>query len=633
MKRKILVFVVLMIMLVSGQVWAEEEKETVVKYDLGNVIVSATKTETYQGEVGSSTTVITAEEIKRSQKQTVSEVLRDVPGVTVMQTSAFGGQTSVYLRGAKPGQTLVLIDGVEVNDPMSTDRSFDFAHLTTDNIERIEIVRGPQSTLYGSDAIAGVINIITKKGEGKPKLIGYFEGGSYNTFRENLGLSGSLGKFNYSLSASRLDSDGINKASTGSEKDGYGNTTLSSKLGYKLFDNSELSVVARFTDSKTSIDDGSNDDDPNNTAWWRDLSAKVAFDQSINSWWSHNLSLSYHDIRRDYKDEADADHPTEDSESWYKGGNTKFEWQHNFSPVSWGILTGGFEYEQEDGSSYYRSGTYISKEDNKSVNNTAFYFQTQLKFWDKLFITPGLRVDEHELFGVESTYKISAAYFIAQTGTRLKGNWGTGFKAPSLYQLYSNYGDPNLKPDESRSYDFGFEQSFLKDKLSFELTYFYNDFENMVDWDSLTWKYKNIGKAVTKGVEFGTKIKPLDNLTIGSGFTYTDTEDKDTGLELLRRPKMQANLSVDWKFIEKANLYFGVTYVGDRKDVIYDAYYNQVRITDKAYVTARMALSYDITKNFQIFGRAENLFNEKYHDVHGYAMPELSFYGGVKASF
>lgn len=633
MKRKILVFVVFVYILVSGHAWAEEKINETANYDLGNIIVSATKTETYQGEIGSSTTVITAEEIKKSQKQTVNEVLRDVPGVTVMQTGAFGGQTSVYLRGSKPGQTLVLIDGVEVNDPMATDRSFDFAHLTTNNIERIEIVRGPQSTLYGSDAMAGVINIITKKGEGKPKLEGFFEGGSYNTFRENLGLSGSLGKFNYSLSTSRLDSDGINKASTGSEKDGYGNTVISSKLGYRFFENSELSVVSRFTDAKTSIDDGSDDDDPNYLAWWTDFSTKAAFDQSINSWWTHNLSLSYHDVHRYYRDKADATDTYDDEDSWYKGNNTKFEWQHNFSPVSWTLITAGFEYEEEEGSSYYRSGTYISETDKKSVNNTACFFQNQLKFWDRLFVTLGLRVDDHELFGVESTYKISAAYVIPQTGTRLKANWGTGFKAPSIYQLYSSYGDANLQPDESRSYDFGFEQSFLKDALSFDLTYFHNDFENMVDWDSLTSKYKNIGKAVTKGFEFGTKVRPSDNITIRAGYTYTDTEDKDTGLELLRRPKIQANLSVDWKIIEKINLHLGMTYVGDRKDVIYDASWNQVRITDKAYTTARLGLSFDVTKNVQVFARAENLLDEEYEDVHGYAMPELSFYGGIKANF
>lgn len=625
MRKRILGFVAVIILVAVNRTWAEEEQDAATKYNLGNVIVSATKTEIYQAEVGSSTTVITADDIAKTGKSTVYEVLRDVPGVTVVQTSAYGGTTSVYLRGGKPGQTLVLIDGVEVNDSMSIDRSFDFAHLTTDNIERIEVVRGPQSPLYGSDAMSGVINIITKKGQGKPKFSGYFEGGSHSTLRENLDLSGSIDKFNYSLFTSHLDSSGINKASSGTEDDGYRNTAISSKIGYKIFKNSELSLVARFTDAKTSIDDGAYDDDPNYTAWWRDFATKLAFDQSIASWWSHTLSFSYHNVRRKYRDEKDSIDTTEDIQSWYKGDNKEFEWKHNFSPVNWSTLTSGLEYEQERGSSYYRSKTTITKVNRKTLDNMGFYLQNQFKLWEKLFITPGLRVDDYELFGAETTYKISTAYLISETSTRLKGNWGTGFKAPSLYQLYSNYGDPNLKPDESKSYDFGFEQNLLDNKVSFGVTYFHNDFRNMIDWDSATRKYKNVGRAMTKGFEVGTKFLPFENLTIGANFTYTDTEDKETGLELLRRPKRQVNLTIDWKFLGKANLNLGVNYVGSRKDTGY--------VTDKAYTTVRLATSYDVTKNFQIFGRIENLFDKKYQDVHGYAMPGRSFYAGVKASF
>jgi len=190
MGKKILILIGTMVLLITNYLWAEERKETSIKYDLGEIIVTATKTEGYQAEVGSSTTVITAKDLEKTGKRTVGEILRNVPGVSVVQNSAFGGLTSVYLRGSKPGHTLVLIDGVEVNDPMATDRSFDFAHLTTDNIKRIEIVRGPQSTLYGSDAIGGVINIITKKGKGKPKFSASSEAGSHKTFKEFIGLTG-----------------------------------------------------------------------------------------------------------------------------------------------------------------------------------------------------------------------------------------------------------------------------------------------------------------------------------------------------------------------------------------------------------------------------------------------------------
>jgi vitamin B12 transporter len=638
MKKKILGFIALIIMLGVHQVWAEEEKDTAVKYDLGNVIVSATKTETYQGEVGSSTTVINKEDIKKAGKQTVEQVLRDIPGVTIMQTGALGGGVSIYLRGAKPGQTLVMIDGVELNDPMSTDRSFDFAHLTTDNIERIEVVRGPQSTLYGSDAMAGVINIITKKGTGKPQVEGYFEGGSHNTFKESLSSSGSIDKFNYSVSISRLDSDGISSAADGSEKDSYQNTTISSKIGYKLFGNSELSLVARYTDARADIDNGAYDDDPNDIAWSKQFAAKLAFDQAITSWWNHCLSFSYNDIDRRFHNGKDPSHPDDSSSDWYEGNTQKFEWQHNISPVEWNTLTAGFEYEVEAGKSYYESdslwGPYSSTQERKTVDNKGYYFQDQFKFWEKLYITPGVRIDDHELFGTKVTYKISTAFLISQTGTRLKANWGTGFKAPSIYQLYSSYGDPNLNPDESEGYDFGFEQSFFKDKLFFSLMYFYNDYKDMVDWDSSSYKYKNIGKVITKGFEFGSKIRPLDSLTIGANFTYTETEDRDTGLELLRRPKWQANLSVDWKFIEKANIHLGVNYVGKREDVFYDSStWSSVNITDEAYTTVRLGASYDITKNLQIFGRIENLFNTKYQEVYGYETLGCSLYAGIKASF
>ncbi len=234
MKRKVLLIIGVLFLVTGPDSWAEEEDISDVTHTLGEIIVTATKTEIYPGEVGSSTTVVTADEIKKSGKRTVAEVLRDLPSVAIMQTGALGGQVSIYLRGAKPGQTLVMIDGVEVNDPMSTDRSFDFAHLTTDNIERIEVVRGPQSTLYGSDAMAGVINIITKKGKGRPMVVASFEGGSHNTFRENLSSSGSIDKFNYSLSVSRLDSDNISSAAGGSEKDPYQNTGVFSKIGYKI---------------------------------------------------------------------------------------------------------------------------------------------------------------------------------------------------------------------------------------------------------------------------------------------------------------------------------------------------------------------------------------------------------------
>lgn len=627
MRKKDLVLMGILFLLTGNHGWAEEKEKPAVKYNLGEVVVTATKTEGYQAESGSSTTVITAEEISKTGKGTVLEVLKTVPSVSVTQNGAMGGLTAVYLRGAKPGHTLVLIDGIEANDPMATDRSFNFAHLTVDNIERIEVVRGPQSPLYGSDAIGGVINIITKKGRGKSRVEVSCEGGSYDTIKQEMGVSGGADKLDYSFSVSGRRSNGISKAADTAEEDDYENTALSSRMGYKILDDASLNLVLRWTDAVTGLDDGAYEDDPNYTAWWRNLAARLSLDQALTSWWGHNLSFSYNDVRRKDRDEKDSIDTTEDKQSWFKGDNKKLEWQHNFSPVDWDMLTCGFEYEEERGSAYNRSRAVVTKLDRETVNNRGWYLQNQFKLGGALFFTPGLRIDDHELFGAESTYKVSLAYIIALTQTRLKANWGTGFKAPSLYQLYSIYGNTGLQPDESRSFDYGFEQSFYKDKILLDLTYFENDFKKMIEWDSATYKYKNVDNAETEGWEIGCSFKPLKSLTLGVNYTHTQTKDKDINKKLTRRPENQVSVDLSWLFVEKGCLSLAAGYVGHR----WDDSANTRKM--EPYTQVDLFTSYDLTDNLQIFGRIENLFDRTFQQIYGYAMPGRSFYAGSKAAF
>ena len=625
MRIKILILISMLTLIVTDPVLANEKKEANIKYNLGEVIVSATKTEEYQAETGSSTTVITADDLKKKNKGTVLEVLRDVPGVAVMQYGGLGGGTSIYLRGSKPGHTLVMIDGVELNDPMATDRSFDFAHLLTGNIEQIEIVRGAQSTLYGSDAIGGVINVITKKGEGKQKWDASFEGGSHNTFKETLGLSGSSDKLSYSMSVLRLDTDGVSKASGGVEDDGYENTTFSARVGYAVFENANLDFVLRHIDAKYDYDDGANQDDPNKKGWWKSTLGKIAIDQSINLIWEHKLSFSYAETERKYKDDPDSVDPADNTHNWFKGDTKKIEWQHNVYPVDWSKTTAGFEYEEERG--FADGKASWNRFDRKTMDNKGYYIQNQFKLWESLFITPGLRVDVNQFFGNETTHKISAAYLVQKTATRLKANLGTGFKAPSLYQLYSNYGDPGLTPDKSESYDFGFEQSFFKDKATFGLTYFFNKFDNMVEFDMDSYTYQNIDNAETKGLELEYSFKPIGAVTIGANYTYTKAKDNDTGKDLTKRPKNQAGFNVNWAFLDKGNLNLSAGYVGNR----WNDSANTSKI--KAYTTVDFNSSYDVMENFKILARIENLFDKNFQQIQGYASPGRSFYGGVKVTF
>jgi len=596
-------------------------------YNLGEVLVSATKIAQYQSEVGSSTTVITAREIERKGKVSVLEYLREVPGVSISQFGSIGSNATIHIRGSKTGHALVMIDGVEVNDPMLTDRSFNFAHLMTDNIERIEVVRGPQSTLYGSDAIGGVINIITKKGRGTLKWDINFEGGSQSTFIEKVGASGSSGKLDYSVSISRADVGGISHAANTqtNEKDSYENTTVSAKLGYQVSDSSQIDVVFRGIDATFDYDDGANQDDPNETSSMRSYLGKVSFDQSINSIWDHNISSSYVTITRKYLDEPDAIDPTDNMHNWYVGDVKDFQWQHNVYPVDWMTIVGGAEYEEERGFGDGRNSW--DRFDRQTAHTQGYYLQNQFKWLENLYLTLGIRFDKHQLFETETTYKVSTSYVLPTLGTRLMANWGTGFKAPSLFQLYSSYGSKTLLPDKSKSYDAGFEQSLFEKKLNLGVTYFNNYFDNMVSFDLTSYKYKNLDNAETQGIESFISYDLTKDISIDTNYTYTKTRDRDTGNDLPKIPKNQVSLNLNWDYSEKGNVNLSTSYVGGRWD-------DETNVSKlKPYTSVDVITSYKIKEDAKIFFKIDNLFDENIHQVLGYLNPGRSFYGGFKCSF
>jgi len=619
--------IVLAVLTVAKGVLAKEEE-----YNLGKIVITATKVRQYEAEVGSSLSVISFEELRKKGKRNIVEALQDVLGVIVTQSGSFGGQATIYLRGSKPGHTLIMINGIKVNDPMSPDRSFDLANLTTDDIEKIEIVRGPQSTLYGSDAMGGVINIITKKGGGRPKWKVSLENGSYNTFKGNINLSGSKRKFDYFLSSSFLDSKGISKAKEGLEEDAYKNISFSSWLRYHILKNVNLNFALHYTDAKVDIDDGAFDDDPNNVSWNENLFSKLEFTQKVNRGWDHKLVFSYVNICRKYQDEPDNIDSYDNTDSCYKGKREGIEWQHNFSLSRGSKVITGFEYEKEVGSSDGVWGGYSVKFDKRSVDTIGYYLQSHLKLKKYLFLTPGLRVDKHEMFGTKTTYKLSTVYIIPKTKTRFKANWGTGFKAPSLYQLYSSYGSPDLKPEESEGYDFGIQQAFFNGRLTFDLTYFQNNFKNLIDFVNFQEGYVNIGKVETKGVETGIVCNLTKDLTVNVNHTYLETRDKTTRQELLRRPKNKAFIGINWQISKKTHLSLNTTYIGKREDIKYVDWIPQ-RIDLKPYIKVDLSASHNLDKNFRIFGKVENLFNEEYEEVYGYATAGVSFYVGIEANF
>ncbi|HIC90614.1 MAG TPA: TonB-dependent receptor, partial [Syntrophaceae bacterium] len=592
----------------------EEMKEEVVK--LEKVVVTATRTEENPEEIATSVTVITEEDIENMKATTVLEVLRCVPGLDVLKTGGPGRLTSVYLRGAKSEHTLVMIDGFEVSDPMLFGRGFDFANLTVDNIERIEIVRGPQSTLYGSDAIGGVINIMTKKGIGKPTFHTTYEGGAMNTHRESGQVSGSTKYISYSLGLSRMDTNGV------AAHDDYENTTVSTKLGFAYKD-MNLDFTFRTANSRVHLDDGAFVDDPNYVKEAESYLYGLQFRQPITDFWEHQIKGSIFTIDRDYEDKINDSTDLDWSKSWYDGIIRKIDWQHTVNVGEIDTIVAGFEFEEENGRSCYQDRFGRSPFEERTVNNKGYYLQNQLRLFDSLFTTFGFRYDDHQRFGGDPNFKVALAYLIKKTHTKIKGTYGTGFKAPSLYQLYSPYGDPGLAPEDSESWDVGFEQGFLDGKIHFGLTYFHNHYKNLIEWDFATWKYSNIGGAKTEGLELETSVNPMKDLMITANYTWIDTKDEDTGLPLCRRPRNKFNVNTDYRFLEKFHANLDINYFGSRWETPTDP-----SRKGETYCKVDLVLSYDVHKNFQIFLKGENLFDNDYQEVRGYDSPDASFYGG-----
>ncbi len=541
-----------------------------------------------------------------------------------------------------------MMDGVELNDPISPSRSYDLAHFSLDSIDRIEILRGPQSTLYGSDALGGVINIITKKGEGKPRFNLSSLGGSYKTFISSAEISGSKDRIHYSLGTSYSRTNGFSAASTfyqgNKEEDGYKNLTFSARFGFHPIDNLDFDIVIRAINTEIDIDNfgGAYGDDPNNNQEYDALILKGKVrGLFLRNRWEQMLSISFLDYKRNYDNPTDESHPFDSDNSLFKSKQWKLDWQNNLFLHETNTLTFGLEYQGEQGESEYHSesvwGPFFSIFPDQKASNTAAYIQDQVRLADRFFATLGARLDRHSQAGTSITYRIAPAYLIEQTGTKLKATYGTGFKSPSLYQIYAPgttwgpIGNENLKPEESSCWDVGIEQSLWQNKMLLNATYFSSRYENLIDFD-LTQGYINILKASSKGAEFFLQARPLDHLSFTASYTRTEARDKKTDEYLLRRPRDKFTARMNFDFQEKAHIALSLIHIGVREDMEWTGW-TASRVTMPSYTLLNTALSYDIIPNAQIFLRLDNILDEEYEMTKGYGTPGFSVYGGFNLLF
>ncbi len=606
--------------------------------ELPNVVVTATRTETPENEIGSAMTVITEKDIADKNITNVADALRTVPGLDVVRAGGMGQQTSVFMRGANSNHTLVLVDGVEMNDPSSPTGAFDFAFLQTDNIERIEVVRGAASAAYGSDAIGGVINVITKKGTGKTKLTAVAEGGSYDTWKTGGNISGSTERINYSFDASRLETAGFSAADKNQGNvlpNGYRNTNLSGRTGFKVNEALDLGVTLRYGEGKSFLDNGGGKgaDDPNFYGRFNELFTRgFGHLKLFEGFWEQTVGVAY---SRTDRNNINAIDPLNNfsSAATNLGEKVKLDYQNIFHVHKSNTVMLGIEEEADSLSSSansdYPAWSYSSSASIpiKTMNTLAYYLQDQIKLFDRSFTTLGVRYDDNNRFGGHETWRANELYTIKETATRLKGSYGTGFKAPTLNQLYDTIygtGNLNLKPETSRGWDVGLEQDVFKKLSTIGISYFENAFSNLIQANAAPYVNQNVSKAKTNGIETFMEMRPLTDLTLRSTYTYQDAKNLDTGYQLLRRPRNKASFDTDYRFLEKAHVHVNVLIVGQKADYA---------STVAGYVMLNLAGSYDIHKYVQVFGRIDNVLNKQYEEVYGYGTSSIAGYGGVKLSY
>jgi vitamin B12 transporter len=609
------------------------------------VVVTASRLETPAREIASSVTVVAGADLDRTRVANVLEALRDAVGLSVNANGGPGSASSILLRGSNSEHVLVMLDGVELNDPMNPSRSFDFAHLGLDNVDRVEVLRGPQSTLYGSDALGGVINILTRRGRGRPSLSLTTQGGSYGTLSNGLDFGGSAGVFNYSLGLSQFSTKGFSAASSAfagnAEKDAYRNLSLAGRMGLALPGGIEADLIVRAVSAKTSLDNfgGPNGDDPNSTQFYDSLFLRgQARALLAGGRWEQRLGLSYVGSTRDHENPVDSLHPFDSEKGTYRSGRAAVDWQNNLFLSPSHTLTFGIDLAREQGESQYASwsayGEYDSPFPRRTADQAGIYLQDQLRIDGRFFATVGARLDRHSRSGTALTYRIAPAYFIEATQTRIRATLGTGFKSPSLYQLYAPgtfwgpIGNAALKPEESLGWDAGIEQMFLGGALKAGLTYFRNDFRNLIDFDFIRG-YINIGRARTRGVEIYAEAISADGILGRLAYTSLDARDLDTGAALLRRPNARLSARVDVPFLRRFTAGVSAAWTGARHDKDFTGW--EARdVVLAPYVLLDASLSCVLGPAARLFVRLDNVLDARYETVYGYGTARFSVYGGIK---
>ncbi|HEY1632967.1 MAG TPA: TonB-dependent receptor [Rhizomicrobium sp.] len=623
------------------------------------VVVTATRTLQPAVKTGESISVIPDSELKTFQFGPVSDALQFTPGVAVNRNGPMGQTTTISLRGAESGQTVVLLDGIRLNDPSTTDEESLLGDVFANQIDRIEILRGPQSTLWGSDAIGGVVNIITKRGGDTPfALDASAEGGSYDTYHLNAGANGTAGAVEYGVGANFLHSNGISaadKRNGNPETDGYTNLGLTANTRIHFGSDVSLDLRGYYTNARADFDDNSgfvppflvSDSFAYNTNRLAAGYAGLNFDL-FGGTLKNRVAVTATRSTRGFFDSA-FDFIHKNSDDTGRGLNLEYQGTADLTPDD--ELSFGAESLRQSFTGDSFSSFFGNSHDKGHTTIDSVYGQYQ-KTIGTVTLTGGVRYDHNSQFGSHTSLKLAGAWAVTGT-TILHANYGDGFKAPSLFEQFSEFKDPDgpLDPETARGWEAGITQKAWDGRITADLTYFSRNTKNLIDFQScfvavlppectgptLTAGgfYFNVGRTRARGLEADISAQLLDTLALTAAYTNLDTTNKTPGdpldgRALTRRPHIQESLMATWTPDDSWQLAADVLHVGQRVDQYDSSAAPPTVFIDKAYTVADVFGSYKFDDRVSLYGRIENLFGEHYEPTLGYGAEGRSYFVGVR---
>lgn len=607
--------------------------------EIDEITITATRTPISADSATTVVTIIDKDDLAKQQIFQVADYLKTVAGVSIASSGSLGGTAQLRMRGAEANQTLVMIDGVEMNDPAAGDE-FQFEHLTSNEIERIEIIRSPMSAAWGSDALAGVINIITRQADAPLSLSAFGEYGSFDTLRTGARIAASGDKWKLALGAGHMKSDGSNVSRTGDEADGYENTSINMRASVEITEKLNLAVTARHSDTMSEFDgtdwatglpaDSDNSNDTKKTA----LSAAVknsAFDgrlkQSLRLTWldTEIVNMAFGAI------------------SGATGAQKLGLYFDNQISLSEGhTVTLAIDHEDTDFTQSGDASFWGDPNQQQNQKNTGYLADYVGDITDELTLAASLRYDDNSDFENITSWRAGASYKLSDS-TRLFMSGSKGQKAPTFIERFGYFsgsfqGNPDLKPEQSIGYEIGVEQTV--GTLVMSATYFHTDLTNEIDgfyFDPATFNFTAANKedeSKRQGFELSAKGEINDTLSFSSNYTYVEaTEDDGLGVQIqeLRRPKHMASLSLFAELSERLNISASLSHSSKSIDVFYPPWpMVSERVELKAYTLIRIAGDFKINETVSLYGRVENALNQNYENVFGFNTPNRGAYFGLR---